>query len=160
LIAFTVILLVLAQFLLLSTLKKVTNDLVSVKRDIVNKNKTLNDRNVLMSGYTKFMESLQLPGNRDAIFPATELELYNMIENIMISRSIEHTNSSASGGNNAPGSELRLRITFNGSYYNILKLLAELRATPFVIRVADFSVSGQNDGKISGTLTIISRIRS
>jgi hypothetical protein len=160
LIAFTVILLVLAQVLLLQTLKNVTDNLVAVKNDVVNKTKTLNDRDALVGGYAKFMESLQLPGNRDASFPETELDLYNMVENIMISRSIEHTNSSASGGNNAPGSELRLRVTFNGSYYNILKLLADFRASQFVIRVADFSVSGQTDGKISGALTIISRIRS
>ncbi|MDR0648299.1 MAG: hypothetical protein LBF92_03055 [Synergistaceae bacterium] len=160
LVAFTVILLVLAQVLLLQTLKKVTGDLIDVKNEVVTQAKTLNDRNELVGGYSKFMDALQLPGNRDASFPATELDLYNMIENIMISRSIEHTNTSASGGSSEPGSELRLRITFNGSYYNILRLLAEFRAAPFVIRVADFSVSGQTDGKISGALTIISRIRS
>ncbi|MDR1516375.1 MAG: hypothetical protein LBS45_11840 [Synergistaceae bacterium] len=160
LIALTVILLVLAQVLLLQTLKKVTGDLIGAKNQVNSQKKTLNDRNALVSGYSKFTEALQLPGRQDASFPATELDLYNMVENIMIARSIEHTNTSASGGQNAPGSELRLRITFNGSYYNILKLLAEFRATQFVIRVADFSLSGQIDGKVSGSLTIISRIRS
>jgi hypothetical protein len=160
LIVLTVILLVLAQVLLLQMVKRVTGDLVAIKNQVNSQKKTLNDRNALVDGYSKFTEAMQLPGRQDATFPATELDLYNMVENIMIARSIEHTNSSASGGQNAPGSELRLRLTFNGSYYNILKLLAEFRATPYVIRVDDFSMSGQIDGKVSGALTIISRIRS
>jgi hypothetical protein len=160
LIAFTVILLVLAQVLLLQTLKRATDDLVNARDQFIGSKKTLDDRNELAKGYEKFSNMMQLPGRQEATFPATELDLYNMIENIMIARSIEHTNTSASGGQNEPGSELSLRVTFSGSYYNILKLLAEFRATPFVIRVSDFSVSGQTGGKISGSLTIISRIRS
>jgi hypothetical protein len=160
LIAFTVILLVLAQVLLLQTLKRTTGELVSARQQLIGNRKELDDRTELEKNYEKFSNTVQPPGGQEATFPATELDLYNMIENIMIARSIEHTNSSASGGQNAPGSELRLRITFNGAYYNIMKLLAEFRATPYVIRVADFSISGQTDGKISGSLTIISRIRS
>ncbi|MDR0615182.1 MAG: hypothetical protein LBG29_00080 [Synergistaceae bacterium] len=160
LIAFTVILLLLAQTLLLQTIRKATGDLVTARNQVIGNRKTLDDQNALARGYEKFSNLMQSPGRPEATFPATELDLYNMVENIMISRSIEHTNSSASGGQNAPGSELRLRVTFNGAYYNVLKLLAEFRAAPFVIRVADFSISGQTDGRVSGSLTIISRIRS
>jgi hypothetical protein len=160
LMAFTVILLVLAQVLLLQTLRRANNDLISSRNQLVGQQKTLDDQNSLAGGYEKFSEVTNTPGRQEAVFPATELDLYNMVENIMIARSIEHTNSSTSGGQNAPGSELRLRITFNGPYYEILRLLAEFRATPFVVRVDEFSMTGQDAGRVSGAFTVVSRIRS
>jgi hypothetical protein len=160
LIALTVILLLVAQGLLLYTYKSATDELTSVRSQLVGQKKTQTERLTLVSEYQAFEHAASSPGRHDASFPARQLDLYTMVEEVMGTYAIEHTNTPESPGDMAPGSELRLRITFNGRYYNILKLLAAFRNTPYVIRISDFSLTGQDDGNASGSMIIVSRVQS
>jgi hypothetical protein len=159
LISITVILLLVAQFLLLYTFKTVNEELTVVKNQLEQQKRTQEERFSLVQNYQSFEIAASSPGRQDASFPASELELYTMVEGVLTANSLEHTNRPSSGSAE-PGGELRLAITFNGTYYDILKTLAAFRDTQYVIRVADFNITGQDNGLASGSMVILSRARS
>jgi hypothetical protein len=155
LITLTVVLLLVAQSLLLYTFRSVNEELVSIRSQLSGQKKTQEERLSLVQSYQAFELIASRPGRQDAAFPTNALELYTMVDGVLTAHSIEHTNRSSTG-ETAPGSEMRLQITFHGPYYNILKALAAFRDGAFVMRVADFNITGQADGTASGSMTIVS----
>jgi hypothetical protein len=156
----TVILLIVAQFVLFITLKTASEDLASIRSQLSSLKKTQDERLKLVQEYQGFEVIASRPGRQDALFPATALDLYTMVDRVLTANGIEHTNRTSSR-ETPPGGELRLDITFSGPYYNILKALAAFRDAEFVMRVADFNISsGQSDGAASGSMSIVSRASS
>jgi hypothetical protein len=157
----TVILLIVAQSVLLFTFKTASEDLATVRSQLNSLKKTQDERLKLVKEYTGFELIASRPGRQDALFPATELDLYTMVDRVLTANGIEHTNRTASREKTPPGGEMRLDITFSGPYYNILKALAAFRDEEFVMRVSEFNISsGQSDGAASGSMTIVSKASS
>jgi hypothetical protein len=71
---------------------------------------------------------------------------------------LEHTNRSSSSGVE-PGGVLQLQISFSGPYYGVLKALAALRECEYAMRISDFRVNAEADGKVSGSMTILSNAK-
>jgi hypothetical protein len=158
LIVFTAALLLIAQFLLLFTLRTMGSDLKDAKDQVAGLTRTNEERQQLSNSYKKFEEYVA-SSSKQKNFPVSALELYTMIDSVLTNYGIEHTNQ-ASTAVTTPGAELRLTITFRGSYYNILKALASLRDAPIVLRVDTFTITAQPDGRTSGSFVLVSRLGS
>ncbi|MDR3255580.1 MAG: hypothetical protein LBT31_08420 [Synergistaceae bacterium] len=153
-------LLLLAQFMLLFTYKTAFEEFMSISAQLESGTRTQEDRKQLVDEYTTFESAASAPGRQNTIFPTSALEFYTVVDTVMTANYVEHTSRSTTTGELELGSELRLQITFNGPYYNILKVLAAFRNSSIVMRVAEFNITGQSDGQASGSMIVVSRVQS
>ncbi|MDR3322073.1 MAG: hypothetical protein LBS93_06445 [Synergistaceae bacterium] len=155
-----VALLLLAQFMLLYTYRAAFDQYRSVNGELEVERNRQDERSKLVEEYQKFESAASVPGMRETVFPVSALEFYTVVDTILTTQYVEHTSRSTTTGELEAGSELRLQITFSGPYYSILKALAAFRDSSIVMRVAEFNITGQADGRASGSMIVVSRVQS
>lgn len=158
LLALVVVLLIAAQLFLQRTFQSTSAELASARGQLAAIKKTTDDRYSLLEKYKSFEAQAATPGRTERAFPENALELFAVVDRAMKDNRLEHTNRSSSSGTE-PGGVLQLQISFNGPYYGVIKALATLRESEYVMRISDFRITAQADGKVSGTMTILSTAR-
>ena len=158
LVAITIILLLVAQFLLQSALTGTTEELASVRSNLSALKRTAESQSGLVAKYKQF-ETAVNPGNSDRVYPANGSELYGVLNSLLTENSIRNENKSSASGT-APGGVLQLQITFTGPYYGLLKALAAIRENRYVMRISDFRINAMESGQVSGSMTVLSTARS
>jgi hypothetical protein len=159
LVTLTVLLLLLAQYLLMDTFKSAAAQLASTRVDLTDVKRVADGRRAMVEKYKTFELAASNPNRPEQLYPVNALELYSVIDKALKDNSIEHTNKSSSSAT-TPGGIFQLDITFNGPYYAIMKALADIRASEYVMRVSDFNITAQTEGRVTGTMTILSRAQS
>jgi hypothetical protein len=154
-----VILLLVAQFVLQRTLRSAGEELASVSANLTTESRVADSRRQLVERYKSF-ESLALNYSRsERVFPVNSRELFTALDTVLKSNSVEYSNTTSSS-QTAPGGKLELRITFNGPYYGLMKALAAMRESGYVMRVSNLSIRAEDNGRVSGSMSIISSVRS
>jgi hypothetical protein len=158
LVAITIVLLLVAQFLLKSALTGTAEELASVKSNLSALRQSAESKSGLVEKYKQF-ESAVNPGNSDKVYPANGSELYGVLNGLLTENGVISENKSNTSGT-APGGVLQLQITFTGPYYGLLKALAAIRENRYVMRISDFRVNAMESGQVSGSMTVLSTARS
>ncbi len=157
LLSIVVVLLLAAQFFLQQTFRNTTAELARVSGNLDVLKKTVDDRYALLEKYKSFESQAATPGESARVFPENALELFSIVDRAMKDNFLEHTNRSSSSAE--PGGVLQLQITFNGPYYGVMKALATLRESEYIMRISDFRITAEADGKVSGSMTILSHAK-
>jgi hypothetical protein len=55
-----------------------------------------------------------------------------------------------------PGANFTLQIKFSGQYYNLVKALAAIRESGFIMRISELNLNAEGHGTVNGTMSIIS----
>lgn len=152
------IVLVAAQFGLHYLLETASTDLAIEYGELENLKQTVDARHVLLERYKAFEAQSKSEGMQPQVYPETALELFTAVDSALKENQVEHTNRNSSSGTE-PGGVLQLQITFSGSYYNVMKALAQLRSGQYAMCLADFSITAENDGRVTGHMTILSNSR-
>ena len=154
-----VVLLLGAQYWLQREYNESERQLGRLRGELSTERRTVESRYALLEKY-KLFESLAGGTNRpERLYPENALELFAVVDRALKENGLDHTNRSSSS-DTAPGGVLQLQISFSGPYYGVLKALAALRESEYVMRVSDFRLSAQENGRVSGTMTILSTARS
>lgn len=143
------------QFALYSTFKKTSDELGAVTGNVATLEKTVQGQVALLGEY-KVLEEL-VPSSRER--PMNALELYSEVDRALNNSAVDHTNRSSSSGE-GPGGLLEIQVDFNGPYYGLLKALASMRASKYLMKVSTFNLQGIAGGKISGSITVLSQANS
>jgi hypothetical protein len=159
LVAITVVLLLVAQFLLQYALKGTSRELVAAKDNLLMLRQSINSKTSLVEKYKQFEIVVSNPNAPERGYPQNGSELYAILDKSLGDNGVDHSNTSPTSGT-PPGGELRLQITFNGSYYSVLKALAAMRESPIVMRISAFRIDATNEGQVSGTMTVLSTAKS
>lgn len=155
----TVALLMLAQVLSQQALRRATSEFSSAKGNFNVMKTNVQSRTDLAQKY-KELESTMLASGRDNyIYPENALALYAVVDSAFNSNQVEHTNRSSSS-NTVPGGILELRLTFGGTYYNVLKTLGAIRESLYLMKIADLVIEADSGAKVKGTVTILSIAKS
>ena len=157
LLSIVVVLLLAAQFFLQHTFRNTTAELARVSGNLEALKRTGDARYTLLEKYKSFESQTATPGASQRVFPENALELFAVVDRAMKDNFLEHTNRSSSGAE--PGGVLQLQISFNGPYYGMMKALATLRESEYVMRISDFRITAGADGKVSGSMTILSQAK-
>lgn len=161
LVTITVALLLGTQLLLQYTFKTASQELTAVEHELSGLRKTTEARSALVSIYRSLERSVYNPNTPERVNPDSALTLYTAVEKVLKDNQLEHTNQSSSSGV-SPGGTLTLQISFTGPYYGVVKALATLRESEYVMRISSFVLSADpnKEGLISGTMTILSTAKS
>lgn len=155
----TAALLMVAQVLSQQALRAATSDLSSAKGNYNMMKQNVQSRTDLAMKY-KELESAMLASGRDNyVYPENALALYAVVDNAFSNNQVEHTNKSSSS-NTVPGGILELRLTFDGSYYSVLKTLGAIRESMYLMKIADLTIEADSGAKVKGTVTILSIAKS
>lgn len=157
--AVIVVLLLACQFWIQKTYNEDKMELARLNGEVQSEKKTVESRHNLLEKYKLFETLASGTGRAKQVYPENALELFSVVDRALKDNNIEHTNRSSSS-ETAPGGVLQLQLSFNGQYYGILKALAALRESEYVMRVSDFKVSAGDGGRVSGSMTILSTARS
>lgn len=155
----TIALLLVAQFLSQQTLKAAANELSSAKGNLTAMKQNVQSRTNLVSKYKALETSMLSSGRDNYIYPENALALYSVVDNAFKINQVEHTNQSSSS-NTVPGGILELRLTFNGSYYGVLKALGTIRESQYLMKIADLTIDADTTVTVKGTVTILSIAKS
>jgi hypothetical protein len=158
LVAITIVLMLAAQFLLKSALTGTAEELASVKSNLSSLRQSAESKSGLVEKYKQF-EAAVNPSSTDRVYPANGSELYGVLNSLLTENGIMNENKSSASGA-VPGGVLQLQITFNGSYYGLLKALAAIRENRYVMRISDFRINAADSGQVSGSMTVLSTARS
>lgn len=154
-----VILLLAGQFWLQKEFDKSSGELERLQNELATQRKTVESRSALLEKY-KFFEVLAIgPNQPERVYPENALELFAVVDKALKDNNLEHTNKNQSI-DTAPGGTLQLQISFTGPYYGVLKALATLRESEYVMRVSDFKLSAEENSRVSGSMTILSTAKS
>jgi hypothetical protein len=152
---FAVVLLLGAQFVLQYTLRQSSDELVSTNTSLSSDERTLNAQRSLNERYNTFQRIVSGQAGTDRKFPIDGHELYTALSNVLHDYTIEFTNSSPNAGVQ-PGASFTLQITFSGQYYNVIKALAAIRESGYIMRISQLNIEAQGAGVVSGTMNIVS----
>ncbi|MDL2263027.1 hypothetical protein LJC31_00080 [Synergistaceae bacterium OttesenSCG-928-I11] len=158
LLSIVVVLLLAAQFFLQHTFENTSAELARTSGNLEALKKTADARYALLDKYKSFESLAAAPGKSTRAFPENALELFAVVDRAMKDNRLEHTNRSSSSGTE-PGGVLQLQIAFSGPYYGVMKALATLRESEYVMRISDFRITAESDGKVSGSMTILSNAK-
>ena len=159
LVAVVVLLLLGGQFWLQREFDKSQSQLDRLSNELASQRKTVETRSALLEKYKSFEALATGPSRPQLTYPENALELFAVVDKALKDHGLEHTNRDPSN-ETAPGGVLQLQISFSGPYYGLLKALAALRESEYVMRVSDFSIAASENGRISGTMTVLSTARS
>jgi hypothetical protein len=81
--------------------------------------------------------------------------LFQALNSVMTDYNIEFVNAGSTVGVQ-PGANFTLQIKFSGQYYNLVKALAAIRESGFIMRISELNVNAEGDGAVNGTMSIIS----
>lgn len=157
LLSIVVVLLLAAQFFLQRTFETTGAELARVSGNLEALKKTSDARYVLLEKYKSFESQTAASGESARVFPENALELFAVVDRAMKDNFLEHTNRSSSGAE--PGGVLQLQIAFSGPYYGVMKALAALRESEYVMRISEFRITAGTDGKVSGSMTVLSHAK-
>jgi hypothetical protein len=152
---FAVVLLLGAQFVLQYTLRQASDELVSVKTSLSSDERTLNAQRSLNERYKTFQQVVSGHTGTDRKFPIDGIELYTALSNVLTLYDIEFTSGTSTAGVQ-PGAGFTLRITFSGQYYNVIKALAAIRESSYIMRMSELNITANGAGSVSGTMNIVS----
>ncbi|MDR1481070.1 MAG: hypothetical protein LBI74_00420 [Synergistaceae bacterium] len=158
LVAITIVLLLVAQFLLRQALTGTAEELESVKANLNTLRQAAESKSGLVEKYKQFEAAIN-PSNSDRTYPANGSELYGVLNGLLTEHGIMNESKSSTSGT-AAGGVLQLQITFNGSYYGLLKALAAIRESRYVMRISDFRIDASEAGQVSGSMTVLSTASS
>jgi len=154
---FSVVLLLAAQFVLQYTLKEASEQFVSVRSSLAEDQKKLTSQRSLSERYKSFELLASAQSGTERQFPLDGRELYTALDSVMNSYSIEFTN-------NTPNSQAKgtftLQVSFTGPYYNVMKALAAIRESQYIMRISDLTLNAQSNGVVKGSMNIISTAKS
>ncbi|GHV27796.1 hypothetical protein FACS1894167_03450 [Synergistales bacterium] len=148
-----------AQIALYVFFRKANTELAVLNGQIAEHTLRQSENLTLVNGYNKFEESAPSKERLQASYPSNSSEFYAFADSVFRSNGIDYSNTSAAA-DPGPGGELKLQISFNGQYYNVLKSLAAFRTGNYLMRVGDFSLTGEADGRVNGKMTILSTAKS
>jgi hypothetical protein len=152
---FVVVLLLGAQFVLQYTLRQASDELVSVKTSVASDERTLNAQRSLNGRYKTFQQAVAGHTGADRKFPVNGRELYTALANVLHDYSIEFTSSSSNAGVQ-PGAGFTLQIAFSGRYYNVIKALAAIRESNYIMRISELNLAAEGSGIVKGAMNIVS----
>lgn len=155
----TVALLLVAQFLSQQTLRSASAELSSSKGNLDAMEQNLASRTTLVGKYKTLENSMLSSGRDNYLYPENANVLFSVVNNVLTTHNVEHTNKSSSS-NTVPGGILELRLTFTGPYYGVLKALGGIRESQYLMKIADLSISSDTDTIVQGTVTILSIAKS
>ena len=81
--------------------------------------------------------------------------LFQALNSVMQDYNIEFVNAGSTVGVQ-PGANFTLQIRFSGRYYNLMKALAAIRESGFIMRISELNVNAEGNGIVNGTMSIIS----
>jgi hypothetical protein len=154
-----VVLLLAAQYILQTTLKQASEQLVSIKTSLSSENGMVISQRSLSERLKSFEILASGQGGSDRLFPANPRELFAAVGSVLQGYSVDFTNSS-SNLTVKPGENFTLSITFNGQYYNIMKALAAIRENNYIMRINELKLNAEGNGLTKGTMNIISTAQS
>jgi hypothetical protein len=156
---FVIILFLGAQYLLQYTLKDASERLVSVRTSLASEKKTLDSQKSLNERYKSFELLASGQGGTERQFPENASELFIALDRVLKEYQVEFTNSSPNS-NIQPGGSFVLSISFTGPYYNVIKALAAIRESEYIMRITELKLNAQGSGVVKGTMNITSTARS
>jgi hypothetical protein len=151
-----VILLLAAQGGLQYIFQQTSEELVSVSTSLAADNRTLKSQQSLNEKYSAF-ETL-LTGSQsgaDRKFPINGRELFTALAGVLKNYSVEFTSSSDNAGVQ-PGADFTLYISLSGQYYNVVKALAAIRESNYIMKISELALNAEGDGNVRGTMSIMS----
>ena len=155
LIFFVVVLLLGAQFGLQYMFKQSSEELVSLQYTLSNEKNQLNSQTSLSARYDIFQELAEGHAGTERQFPVNGALLFQALNDVMSDYNIDFVNAGTTVGV-LPGATFTLQIRFSGQYYNLIKALAAIRESGFIMRISELNVSAEGDGAVNGTMSIIS----
>ncbi|MDR3332081.1 MAG: hypothetical protein LBT08_05580 [Synergistaceae bacterium] len=159
LIGVTALLLVVAQFMIQSLYRSASVELASAQGNVKSLRNMVSVRSGLMDRYKQFETTVGPITTTERTYPETPLEFYELLSMALKDNGVDHNNLTTSTGS-APGSVLQFQIAFTGPYYGLIKAIASIRAGRFITRISEFRISAQENGQVSGTMTVLSTARS
>jgi hypothetical protein len=152
---FVVVLLLAAQFVLQYTLRQASDELVSVKTSLSSDERTLNSQRSLNERYKTFQQIVAGQAGTDRKFPVNGRELHEAVSSVLSDYSIEFDSNTSNVGVQ-PGAAFTLQITFSGQYYNVIKALAAIRESSYIMRMSELNLTAEGGGAVRGTMSIVS----
>lgn len=152
---FAVALLLGAQFVLQYTLRQASDELISIKTSLFSDERTLNAQKSLNERYKTFQQIVSEHAGTDRKFPVNGFELYTAISNVLTLYDVEFTQGSSTAGVQ-PGASFTLQIDFSGRYYNVIKALAAVRESSYIMRISQLNIKAGGSGMLSGRMNIVS----
>jgi hypothetical protein len=152
---FAVMLLLGAQFVLQYTLRQASDELISVKTTLSSDEGTLNAQRSLNDRYKTFQVLVAGHAGTDRKFPVNGRELYEALANVLRVYNIEFTVGGTTAGVQ-PGASFTLQIAFSGDYYNVIKALAAIRESSYIMRISQLNLTAEAAGAVRGRMNIVS----
>jgi hypothetical protein len=155
LIFFVVILLLAAQFGLQYMFKQSSEELISIQSSLSTDKRQLDSQRSLSSRYDAFHDLTQGYSGAERQFPVNGALLFQALNSVMQDYNIEFVNAGSTVGVQ-PGANFTLQIRFSGQYYNLMKALAAIRESGFIMRISELNLNAEGNGVVNGTMSIIS----
>jgi hypothetical protein len=153
------ILLLGAQFGLQFIFRQSSDELVSTRTSLENDKRTLNNQRSLSERFESFRNLTLGQSGTDRQFPLSGIELYTALSNVLRDYQIDFSNATPNTGVQ-PGAPFTLQIRFNGPYYNVIKALASIRESSYIMRISNLTINAEGGGNVSGTMNIVSTARA
>ncbi|MDR1137124.1 MAG: hypothetical protein LBK91_02265 [Synergistaceae bacterium] len=150
-----VLLLLAAQYVLQYTLQQASEQLVSIRTSLSSEHSMLNSQRSLSERFKSFEILASNQGGSDRQFPENPREFFTALGNVMSDYSISFS-SSSTNLTVKPGENFTLSISLNGQYYNVMKALAAIRESNYIMRINELRLSAEGGGSIQGTMNIVS----
>ena len=144
LIFFVVVLLLGAQFGLQYMFKQSSEELVSVQESLETDKRQLNSQMSLSSRYDIFQDLAQGHSGNERQFPMNGALLFQALNAVMMDYNIDFVNAGSTVGV-LPGANFTLQIRFSGQYYNLVKALAAIRESGFIMRISELNVTAEGN---------------
>ena len=151
-----VVLLLVVQMFALRSFAAKSQEFAITKEGVTSSKSQVEAKAKLLSEY----KSLKNSAPKEKMNPESALELYTIVDKALNDNAIEHTNRSSSAGTVEQGGALQIQIDFRGSYYGLLKALAALRDAKYLMRISTFHLNGEDNGRVSGSMTVLSTVKS
>jgi hypothetical protein len=165
LIIFIVILFLGAQFGLRYILQQSSTELESASKNLAKESSTRDSRSSLSKRYEAFEKSTA-GSSSERQFPANGNDLFTAITNILKEYSIEFTSGGSTGtpikgaAGASGGTQFKLTISFSGQYYNVVKALAAIRESGYIMKLLSLNINAEGNNVVKGSMVIESRARA
>ncbi|MDR1651034.1 MAG: hypothetical protein LBR87_04540 [Synergistaceae bacterium] len=156
---FSVVLLLAAQFVLQHTLRGASEQLISLQSSLAQDQKQLGAQRSLSERYAVFERLATGQGGTERQFPLNGRELFTALAAVLTNYQIEFTNTSPNR-EVQPGGNFVLTIRFKGPYYNVIKALAAIRESHYIMRMSELRLNAVGGGVVEGNMSIVSTAQS
>jgi hypothetical protein len=153
-----VILMLGAQFGLQFIFRQSSDELVSLRTSVESDKRALTNQQSLSSRFESFRTLALGQSGSDRQFPISGIELYTALSNVLRDYQIDFSNATPNSGVQ-PGASFTLQIRFSGPYYNVIKALASIRDSNYIMRISNLTINAEGGGNVSGTMNVVSTAR-